>query len=68
MNDLVEQVQEAVELITMAMEDTSDEDLVENLEAAVEILEDVEHTIGLEQEMDEMMGKHRENIEDLDEI
>lgn len=68
MNDLVEQIQEAMDLISVAMEDTSDENIVEDLETAIEILEDVEHEIGMEQEMDEMMGKHRDNMEDLDEI
>lgn len=68
MNDLAEQIQEAMELISVATEDTSDEEIIEDLETALEILEDVEHQIGMEQEMDEMMGKHRENMEDLDEL
>jgi hypothetical protein len=68
MNDLVEQIQEAMDLISVAMEDTSDEGIVPDLETAIEILEDVEHELGMEQEMDEMMGKHRDNMEDLDEI
>lgn len=68
MNDLAEQIQEAMELISVAVEDSADEDIIQDLETALEILEDVEHEIGMEQEMDEMMGKHRENMEDLDEI
>lgn len=68
MNDLAEQIQEAMELISVASEDTSDDEIIGDLETALEILEDVEHQIGMEQEMDEMMGKHRENMEDLDEL
>ncbi len=68
MNDLVEQIQEVKDLLTVAMEDTSDSSVVEDLETAIELLEDVEHEIGVEQEMDQMMGQHRENIEDFDEI
>jgi hypothetical protein len=68
MNGLGEQIQEAMDLISVAMEDTEDESIIGDLETAIEILEDVEHKIGLEQEMDEMMGKHRDNMEDLDEI
>lgn len=68
MNGMGEQIQEAMDLISVAMEDTEDESIVGELETAIEILEDVEHKIGMEQEMDEMMGKHRDNMEDLDEI
>ncbi len=68
MNDLIEQLQEAMDLITVAAEDIPDEEITEDLETALEILEDMEHKIGMEQEMDEMMGQHRENMEDLDEI
>jgi hypothetical protein len=68
MNDLIEQLQEAMDLISVAAEDTADEEIVEDLETALEILEDMEHKIGMEQEMDEMMGQHRDNMEDLDEI
>ena len=68
MNGLAEQIQEAMDLVTVAIEDTDDESILDDLETAVEIMEDVEHKIGMEQEMDEMMGKHRDNMEDLDEI
>lgn len=68
MNGMGEQIQEAMDLVTVAIEDTEDESIVSDLETALEILEDVEHKIGMEQEMDEMMGKHRDNMEDLDEI
>ncbi|MFB6346794.1 MAG: hypothetical protein ABEK50_13700 [bacterium] len=68
MNGLSEQIQEVMDLVTVAMEDTDDESILDDLETAIEILEDVEHKLGMEQEMDEMMGKHRDNMEDLDEI
>lgn len=68
MDGMAEQIQEAMDLVTVALEDTEDENIVGDLETALEILEDVEHKIGMEQEMDEMMGKHRDNMEDLDEI
>lgn len=68
MGELSEQIQEAMDLVRMSKDDIEDEEIRADLETAIEILEEVEHSLGLDQEMDQLMGQHEENLEDLDEL
>jgi len=66
--DAYEQIEEAVNLIHVTMEKTEEADVIEDLEAILELLQEAQHSLEIADEMNEMMSEHGENMEDLTEL
>lgn len=66
--DVAEKLQEAVDLIQLSLEQVDDSEVIDHLEAAVEIIEDAERDLELGAEMDELLSEHGDNIEGMDEL
>lgn len=68
-NDAYEQVDEAINMLNVTAEKVSNEEVLEDLEAVIELLEESQHSMEVAEEMNEMMGGEREdNMEGFTEL
>lgn len=67
-SDAYERVEEAINLLNVTVEKTEEKEVIEDLEAGIELLEEAQHSMEVAEEMNEMMMDHEENMEDLTEL
>lgn len=66
--DAYEQVEEAVSMLNVTAEKVENEEVLEDLEAVIELLEESQHSMEVAEEMNEMMTEHEDNMEGFSEI
>jgi hypothetical protein len=69
-NDAYEQVDEALNLLNVTSEKVENEEVLEDLEAAIELLEEAQHSMEVAEEMNDMMQQQDpdDNMEGFTEI
>jgi hypothetical protein len=68
-NDAYEEVEQAINMLNVTAERVGDEEVLEDLEAVIELLEQSQHSMEVAEEMNEMMGGEPEdNMEGFTEL
>lgn len=66
--DAYEELDEALNLLSVTSEKIENEEVHENIEAVIELIEEAQRRMEVADEMNEMMTEHEENLEDFTEM
>jgi len=66
--DAYEELDEALNLLNVTTEKIENEEVLEDVEAVIELIEEAQRRMEVAEEMNEMMTEHEENLEDFTEM